>query len=501
MDYPSLQELFRRTGIALLVLTALALALYLMVVTRVVDLGGLGRSNLVPWYSSWDPRISLWTVAAVLVGGFWIRVLPRLLRRTGSAAFLMRLAALSLAFWATVALSDGAKVGESREGLVPANGLTYPFWRTAHEYIGDVPKVDELGVRGLMAAWPSDDVQNRLAWHSRTHPPGPVILLWGVKRWFGAGPLPAALAVLVLGSLSLVAAYGFSRLFLPEMSARLVTVFFALAPNTVLFFATSLVTVFALFGLSALALLTASYLNEERLRGGLLAGAGGVVLALGTFFTWSMLLAVVTVAALEGVALIRRRGRGWHRTLERTIAQLGGFAVVTTALVLMGYNPIASLSRALAADQQMMGTGTESLLRIFSIGVANLTAWSIGLGLASLAMLGSLIAGRRSALREGTVVARFTLPTPMLAAILVLAFGAFSTLYTLEVERIWIMVNVPVLVGLFATLEREMRAREARAESGRKIHAPFTRSAFVQLWAGLLIVQTLLIEILTETRW
>ncbi len=501
MDYPSLQELFRRTGIALLVLAALALALYLMVVTRLIDLGGLGRSNLVPWYSTWDPRVSIWTVAAVLVGAYWVRSLPRLLRRTGSAGFLLRLAGLALVFWGGVALSDGAKVGESREGLVPANGITYPFWRTAHEYIGDVPKVDEYGVRGLMAAWPTDEVQNRLAWHSRTHPPGSVILLWGVRQLFGGGPLPAALAVMLLGSLSLVAAWGFARLFLPEMSARLVALFFSLAPNTVLFFATSMETVFTLLGLSALALMTASYLTEERGRGTVLAVLGGAVLAAGTFFTWSMLLVVVMVAALEGIALFRRGGRSWGRTLERTAVQVIGFAAVTGVLVAMGYNPMASLSRALAADEMMMGTGTESVLRVLSIGVANLTAWSIGLGLASIAMLGSLVAGRRAALREGTVVARFTLPTPMLAASFVLAFAAFSTLYTLEVERIWIMLNVPVLVGLFATLEREMRAREARDESGRKIHAPFTRTAFVQLWAGLLIAQTILIEVLTETRW
>ena len=434
-------------------------------------------------------------------GAAILRYLPRLLRRTSSGGFLLRMGGLALVFWAMVAMSDGAKVGESREGLVPANGITYPFWRTAHEYIGDVPKVDTYGAQGLLQAWPSDGVQNGLAWHSRTHPPGAVLLLWGVREVFGPGPLPAALAALALGALSLVAAWGFARLFLPEMSARLVVLFFALAPNTGLFYATSMETVFTLLGLTALALMTASLMTEERIRGSALAILGGAALAVGTLFTWSMLLVVVTVAALEGVALVRRGWQNWQRTATRVGLQLAGFMVIALTLIALGYDPVASLRRALAADEMMMGTGTESPLRIVMIGIANLTAWSIGLGLASVAMLGGLIAGRRSALHEGTVVARFTLPTPMLAAILVLLFGAFSTLYTLEVERIWILLNVPVLVGLFATLEREMRAREARAESGRQIHAPFTRSIFVQLWAALLMIQTLLIEVLAETRW
>ncbi len=515
MALPSLRELLRRTGIALLVALAGGSLLYVGLVTRLYRLGGLSRGDWVPWYTQADPRGSLWTLVGVGVVVAAVAAAPGVVRARSNTRALLRLLPLALLVWVGVALSDGAKTGERRSGLVPANGISYPFERTAHEYIGDVPKVDRYGVRGLLRAWPTAEVQNTLAWHSRTHPPGAVLLLAAIDPIGWGGATASGLAVLLLGALGLLPALAFARLHLGEVAARWATLLFALAPNTVLFFATSMETVFTALAVTALWAMSAAI--RVRSVGASIAAnaAAGAALALSTFFTYASILVVLTVAAFEGVRLARSGAARattpeWSGTIGRLALQLAGFVAFVLALKALGWDAIASVRVALAADAQVMGTG-GGFVEWLAVGGANLLAWGIGLGLATLAIGGWVLdpdrkgEASRAAERIPDATSASTaerVPDAALAAAVVPLVAAFSTLFTLEVERIWIVLNLPALVGILALVEaaRSRGPSQLEAERGGSSEVR-SRDALLRGWVALLLVQTLLIEILGETRW
>lgn len=510
MDFPSLRELLRRTGVAALAVAALALFLYPLVVGRWLRLGFLSRGDLVPWYAQWDPRVGVWTLVGGAVAGLVVvRGVPRILRTRSTARGLALLLGSALILWIAVAATDGAKVGESRDGLVPTNALAYPFERTAHEYIGDVGKVEALGVTGLLSRWHRSEVQETLAWHSRTHPPGAVLLLGGVERTLGGGPTRAALAVLLLGALALLPAWGWARMHLSPQGARVALLAFLAAPSTTLFFATSMEAVFTLTMTTALWAMCAGLAADRGRRRVGLSLLGGAALALSTFFTYASLLVVFVVVALEGTRLVRNRrgtavpGRD-HRSFDAVAlslaVQLVGFGAVVGGLAALGWDPVASVRAAIVADATMMPAG-GGIVGWLGTGIANLLAWAIGAGVATLAMLGSIAAGRRAVREREGAWAVVGVPDLLIASGIALGVAAFSTLFTLEVERIWIPMTLPVLVGLVATLERESDQRPSVSSSGRPARPPWSRTRFVQAWVGLLVLQSLLTEILAEMRW
>ena len=142
-----------------------------------------------------------------------------------------------------------------------------------------------------------------------------------------------------------------------------------------------------------------------------------------------------------------------------------------------------SLERALTADASAMGSGTESILRVAGIGIANFTAygWSLGAATLGAAGIGAIALRRRAQLGRN-----FEVSSATTAAATVIAFGAFSTLFTLEVERIWTLIHLPVVVGVVALL------RSARLDISART---------AQAWGLLLLVQTVLFELFLETRW
>ena len=487
MSIPAPRELLRRTGITLLGVLALALPLYVAVVTRTVRLGGLGRGDLVPWYSQWDPRLSAWTLlaagAALAVG----ILAPRVLAARSPARFALATVGLVTCTWAAIALSDGGKVGEARSGPVDTDGLSYPFERTAHEYIGDVPKVDAFGVRGLLEAWPTEAVQNTLAWHSRTHPPGAVLLLAAIADVGGSGALPAAVSVLLLGGLAVLVAWRWARLHLAPADARLAALLFAFAPGTTLFFATSMETVFTLLQLTALLAMSISLRSRLDAAGVARALTAGAALALATFFTYASLLVVIWTAAFEGVRLVRGRDpRGPAGTAAILATQVVGFALGIAALRVAGWDALASVRAAMAADAMVMPSG-GGLAEWAATGTANLLAWGVGAGLATLAMAGSLLRNR-------------TGPRPDLAAGLALTLGvaAFSTLFTLEVERIWVPLTLPLVVTIVAAAGSGSAPARGDGAGDPSGSIP---AALATAWLGLLVLQSVATEILAETRW
>jgi hypothetical protein len=450
----------RRAAAWALGLIATGAFLYVAIVLRWVDLGALTGSHLAPWYAEWDPRIGASTAVGLAAAALWLGAIDYVAATRSSGTFLVRALPLALLLWAGVALMDGAKAGESRAGLVETNGLTYPLARTGYEYIGDVPKVEAMGPVAFLRTYHTDEIQQRLAWHSKTHPPGPVLLMWGTARAFGKGRASATAVLLLFGGIAVWAAYGLGRTVLPRDDARAAALLFACTPGVVLFFATSMEAVFTALMLAAAWPLTKS-VRDRRLDAALL---GGVLLGVATLFTYASVLVAVWTALLWGVTLRRTPDDG--RLWSLPIVQILGFALPLLGLAALGYDAVASLAAALGADAQAVGTGTESFLRWAGLGVANVAAWAISFGVASLA-----------------VPDREIERTPALLAFAgVLLFAAFSTLFTLEVERIWLPLHALGLTALLGATPRRRRPPLA-------------------LWAGLLLAQTLLVELLAETRW
>jgi len=459
---PQHRGYLRRVLLIGLALAAIGAALYTVVTQQWVELGALSRQHLAPWFSKLDVRLSLWTPVALAVGAGWIWAVPRLLKVRIDGRFAIAAAGLAMVLWSGVALSDGAKMGERREGAVPANGLTMPFHRTAMEYIGDVPDVTITGPVEFLRSYHTPETQSRLSLHSRTHPPGPILLLWGVERLLGPGPGTAAVVVLLFGALSLMLLFGLGRSILGPLDARLLILLMACTPGIVLFYATSMEPVFAALMLGAAWPL---HVSVRRLRLGP-ALLGGFLLGISTLFTYASVLIAVWVAALVGVRFLRAPAD--PRILAVVGGQLAGFAVPILAIMAVGFDPGAAVGAALAADAKMMGTGLEGPIRWAGIGLANGAAWAISLGVASLAVLPHP--------REWEWSPEWT------AAVAVLLFGCFSSLFTLEVERIWLPLHGLVLIAVLKGTSMASRPP-------------------IQSWIALLVTQTILFEILAETFW
>ena len=88
---------------------------------------------------------------------------------------------------------------------------------------------------------------------SRTHPPGPVLFLWAVRRLFGPGLVPAWLATVLFTATACYLVYFIARRLEGEAVARASLALFLLTPNVVLFTTTSMDGPFSVFLLLALA--------------------------------------------------------------------------------------------------------------------------------------------------------------------------------------------------------------------------------------------------------
>jgi hypothetical protein len=136
----------------------------------------------------------------------------------------------------------------------------------------------------------------------------------------------------------------------------------------------------------------------------------------------------------------------------------------------------------MAHDAEMVGTGYESLGRYLNLSVANLAAFLIGVGIPlTTAWLRETLAVVRRRLSGGPADAFVAAYSVSLVLI------AFSTLFTLEVERIWLFMVPFVAV---ATARHVVALMEGGA------------STFPFYWTAVLTaVQLVGFEALLQTAW
>ena len=129
-----------------------------------------------------------------------------------------------------------------------------------------------------------------------------------------------------------------------------------------------------------------------------------------------------------------------------------------------------------------MGTGYETIGRYFHLSVANLFAFLIGVGIPlTTVWIRQLVRAIRHA-RSGGTLDIYTVGYPIsLLAI------TFSTLFTMEVERIWIFMVPFIVIPVAKYLYERCEQRQSLADF---------------YWvAGLLCVQLVLFEVTLYTYW
>lgn len=443
-------------------------------------LGALRATKAVPLYSNFDVHLGAWVLPALAIVGAFVFFGSSFFLRAGSKRAAL---GVSLAwFWAiglSVSMIDGYKLPQ--DGTMdpePVPSFLEPFSQRVHEYYWDVRVVNRIGgPRNYLHEFAKDRVQGRFSLHGGTHPPGAALFLWSVSQVFGYGLWSTSLAAIATSGLSIVFAFVIAFEIFGAAVARISTALLLVTPSLVLFTATSMDGPFSVLILASLWIFVRAAVRPNA-SVPLYGAALGFALAASAMMTYATFcLGFFFLAAL---ALGSRTS--WF-PVKRVAAILAlAFIAFVVPIVLLswwsGYEPIAAFNAARAKDAEMMGTGYETLGRYLNITLGNLTAFLIGVGLPSTLLWSRALTdvGRKKlATSGGLFVAAGAITVFIMAA---------STLFTLEVERIWLFA-LP-----FATIP-----------AAALIDSATNRAEAFGWTVGLLALQTITMEVALNTRW
>jgi hypothetical protein len=407
----------------------------------------------VPWYFSFpfyvfpDPRLELgWAAVAVPVAAAAVAAVLALGR--APVAWPWRVAA-SAALAAVLALAVAALTGGPAAWAAPFDH--------AGEYPAGVGRVGAIPtfLREFPARLPD------LPSHATGHPAGAMVAYALIARVW-AGLTAAALVTVALGSLGAVAAGGLARDELGERGGRLALALWVVAPGVVLYLATSADAVFA-------AVLGAAALAAHR---GLMRRsvwwtvAGGALLWASSMLTYAAVLLLVFLGVRAAGRLAGEPGwvLCWAAATGAVVVALAGGLWLAT-----GYDVPAAVLAVHGAYQAAPGSAGRSLAHWLP---GDLLAFGGMLGVPLLAALAARAAG---VVRER---AWASVDAAALATLLAAASWGFTKG---EVERIFQFLVPLVLVPVV----RQLLAWRVRAP----------------LVVGLLVAQTLLVQVLFHTRW
>ena len=464
-----------------------------------LDLGAVGyKRHIVPLYAQPSFDLSLWILPALVVCAGFLYLCHRYLLSDVSNGDLFGVAIVCfIAINITVAQIDGYReIGGEGD---PERILTLlePYTRTSLEYYGDVPRVDELGFRTFLRDYSNPELFDTLSGHTRTHPPGGVIFLWFVSKIFGHSLGPASIASIFFTALTVIPIYYLANMLQGQKVARYALLLFLITPNFVMFTGTSMDGPFSVFPILSVYLF---YMARERETSPDLeldafrpySLLTGVSLALGMFMTYS----TVVVGVFLCIIALLERNRFVHYLKVLAFAATGFIGFYLVLFVLTGFRPIEALWAAIKKDEMGMGTGYESIDRYFHLSFANLFAFLIGVGFPIttvwLRQLVSTIkdwrqdtlSSEENAREPGThwIFRPENADTFVIGFLITLLFFTFSTLFTMEVERIWIFM-VPFFV---IPVAKHLTAR------------PISDFYWV---IGILVAQLIIGEVLLYTYW
>ncbi|HWD46013.1 MAG TPA: hypothetical protein VHM23_20265 [Actinomycetota bacterium] len=420
-------------------------------------LRGWGRVGFevpsVPWYFSFpfyvfpDPQLDLgWAAAALPVVAATVGVVLAL--EHPRIAWGWRVAA-SAGLAAVLALAVAALAGGP------------PAWAAPFDYAGEYPAgVGQVGaISSFLREFPARLPE--LPSHATAHPAGAMVLYALVARAW-PGLTAAALATVAIGSLGAVAAGGLARDELGERGGRLALAVWVVAPGVVLYLATSADAVFAaVLGAAALA----AHRGLVR-RSPSWTVAGGALLWASSMLTYAAVLLLVFLG-------VRAAGRlrvdccwvlRWAALTSAVVVALAGSLWLAT-----GYDVTAAVLAVHGAYQAAPGSAGRSLVHWLP---GDLLAFG---GMLGVPLLAALAARTMAVVRER---AWTSVDAAALATLLAAASWGFTKG---EVERIFQFLVPLVLVPVVRQL------------LSWRVRAPVV--------VGLLVGQTLLVQVLFATRW
>ena len=475
------------------------LVVYIMRETG-LDLGALNYSrHFIPLYAIPQLSLSWWIFPALGVCiGFLYLCYKYLLPNNISPRRLVGFAIICfLAINISVAQIDGYREIGTEDDPERILALLEPYTRTSLEYYSDVPRIDELGLRTFLRDFSKPELFNTLSGHTRTHPPGGVVFLWVVSKIFGYNLVSASLASVLFTALTVIPIYKLAECLYGEKVALYALLLFLITPNFVMFTATSMDGPFSVFPVLSLYLFyearereTASDMELDTFRPYSLLT--GISLGLGMFMTYATVVIGVFLCVIA--LLERKRFVQYLKVLAFAGAGFIGFYLLL--FILTGFQPIEALWAAIKKDEAGMGTGFESIDRFFHLSFANLFAFLIGVGIPiTTVWLRQLVSSvqewkqndasselKNNQPRIPWIFRLEKSDTFVIGFLITLLFFTFSTLFTMEVERVWIFM-VPFFV---IPVAKYLTARP--------------RSNFYWV-AGMLVAQLIISEVLLFTYW
>ncbi|CAN5627142.1 membrane protein [soil metagenome] len=355
-----------------------------------------------PLFGRFDVRLGPPALLAVVVGCTLVWRGPRIAAAVPWRTLLV-VTTLAAGSWAlSLALVDGV------------GALTAPL-SGPHDYLATVERIDSPAV--FLQSF--GDRLGTFSLHVQGHPPGMVLILWGLARVGLEGATWAAVLVIGAGASSTAAALLTVKAIAGESSARNLAPFLVLSPAAI-WIATSADAFFLGVGAWGIALLA---LGAQR-RSDVLSLAGGLALGLTLFLSYG-------AVALAPVALVVVAA---HRGLRPLLVSTAGVFAVVALFAGAGFWWFDGLSGAVAVYE----SGVASQRPFAWFVVANLAAFSLVLGPAAAVGLGRI---RRA-------------PTAALtcAALAGVIAANLSGLSKGEVERIW-LIFVPWVLAVCATFD------------------------------------------------
>jgi hypothetical protein len=380
-----------------------------------------------------DPEATALAVPALAFAALMVAAGPRIAASAPWRTVLWAAGVAAFGWALLLALTSGA------------DGLLRPVGSPL-EYLHDVPRV---GSPARFLAGFTERIGS-YATHVRGHPPGMVLLLWGMDRIGLVGAWPAALIMVAGGAAAIPATLIAARDVAGERRARAAAPFLVLLPAAI-WVAVTGDALFAGVGAWAAALVILATGRSDR-RGDALAIAGGLLFGLGCLLSYGLvLLGLVPLA----VAVSRRRAG--HLVLA------GGSALLLLALpALAGFSWVEGL---LATRREyLLGAARARPYGYFL--VANLAGFALALGPAVAGGL-AVLRDRRTWLLVG-------------AALAAAALADLSGMSKGEVERIWLPLVPWVALAAAAVATGRLRPR---------------------LWLGLSAGVALAVELGVRTPW
>ena len=441
--------------------------------TASINLGAVRfHRHLVPLYAMPQLDLSIWILPALVVLVGFLLLCRRIFLQ--HSVISTQLFVISIGFFLAISISvamiDGYREVAGRQ--LPA--FLEPYTRTNYEYYGDVPKVDQIGLWSFMRGYANPELFSTLSGHAQTHPPGGILFLWIVSKFFGYNLLAASLGSVILTSLTVIPIYLLAKELYGELIAGFALALFLVTPNFVMFTGTSMDGPFSVFPILSLYLFYRGIGSERTVRYGLLTG---VSLGCGMLMTYSTVFIGLFFSIVLLLTLISDRGRLRYVLPLLLIAGATFIMFYLLMFLFTGFNLFEALQASMRKDSARLGTGHETIELYLHLSVGNLFAFLIGIGLPTTTVWLRQVVRTIRDTRRGKRIDIY-----VIGYLISLLLISFSTLFTMEVERIWIFMAPFILIPV------------AKYLSHRGI-ADF-------YWVvGLLCLQLILFEVTLYTYW